>query len=552
MPINPDRADFFVREAGEYLTRLTPVLAGDSLSAPDEFVRLARALRGATLMAGPPGLLRAASAFEGVAKALQGGLLFWGERMGTETRQARTALDALVNRTAAWGVEERQDAAQLAESLEALLGASASRPVPHSAVPLSGATPEGVRTFVMREAARIARSIEELIATGGLPTPEALRGVLDRMHSIRGLELPSHFHALTLVLESLESLLGDLLRGYPPPPDLGPILTTATLGLLRGAEGNPREELPAEVARLGELVCAAFAEERDVVPVEDLVLDPVPLKAPDAAPLPPPDPVDLVSLGDRLRHMASQLRTPDRAVLPFHVQSLAAMLRSLRAVADREPAGPAVRDIARAIRGGAALTDPDSFASALLALAQPLNAATSITMEDVARDLALASTLLPRPARESAFPSPPSPPSPPDAPASAPAAIPGEEPISSPEEPTVVPIATLLLPPDPAARTSFEVSFSTLHRRRHGMDQVTLVGTLDAPSAEAERPAPVDVEAIVPIEQLLYRGPAAAARLGQLQVTLRTFRSPDPTPETLAALLDECVDLIPLALDRSH
>lgn len=545
MSISPDRAEFFVREAGEYLTRMTPILAGDVLSAPEEFVRLARALRGATLMAGPPGLIRATSAFETAAKALQGGDLLWQGTVIAELRQDRDLLDALVNRTTAWGEEERKDASRLAQAIETLLGASGPTPTPRAPLERSEPTPDAVRTFIMREAARIARSTEDLLTTDGLPSPEALRGVLDRMHAIRGLSLPSHFHALTLVLESLESLLGDLLRGYPPPPDLGPILTTATLGLLRGAEGSTGEELPVEVARLGQLACAAFAEERDVVPMEQLLLGPVPSKPPEEPSLPPPDPVDLVSLGDRLQHMASQLRTPDRAVLPFHIQSLAAMLRSLRAVADREPAGPVVREIARAIRGGGALADPEAFASALLALAQPLTAATTITSEDVARDLALAVTLLPGGATI--------PPSPPDAPAPA-SPVPAVTPVPSvpsPDGTTIVPMATLLLPPDPLARTSFEVSFSTLHRRRHGLDQVTMVGTPDAPVVPAERPAPADREALVPIEELLYRGSAAAARLGELQASLRSVRSP-ATPETLAALLDECIDLIPLALDVAH
>lgn len=570
MSLSPDRAEFFVREAGEYLARMTPLLAGSALTSPDEFVRLARALRGATLMAGPPGLIRAATAFENAAKALQGGTLSWQEPVREGVCSARASLDSLVSRTSAWGEEERKAVSRLAHALEVLLGPSAAASSPRS--PLltpAESTPEGVRTFVMREAARIARSTEDLLRTAEQPTAEALRGVLDRMHAIRGLALPGQFRALTLVLESLESLLGDLLRGYPPPPTLGPILTAATLGLLRGAEGQTGDELPADVARLGELACAAFAEERDVVPVEELLLDPAPpMMRGETDPLPPPDPVDLVSLGDRLRHLASQLRTPDRTVLPFHVQSLAAMLRSLRTIADRDPAGPAIREIARAIRRGGALADPEGFASALLALAQPLTAANSVTAEDVARDLALAVMLLPGAPVEGAPPSRES-----DMPAAAMAVVapPREEDPGTTrpeeeeeEEAGIVPIASLLLPPDPAARTPFEVSFCTLHRLRHGLDQVTPPGTSDPPVFPADPSAPADEtivpiesllhpeESIVPIEELLYRGSGAAGRLREIQVTLRTLRSPAPDPETLSALLDECLDLLPLATDLAH
>ncbi|HET7249832.1 MAG TPA: hypothetical protein VFI79_08295, partial [Gemmatimonadales bacterium] len=44
-------ADFFALEAGEYLERLDGLLAPEGPPPADEFVRLARALRGSALMA---------------------------------------------------------------------------------------------------------------------------------------------------------------------------------------------------------------------------------------------------------------------------------------------------------------------------------------------------------------------------------------------------------------------------------------------------------------------------------------------------------------------
>ena len=49
------RREFFALEAGEYLERLALLVGSAEPPGADELVRHARALRGAALMAGPPG-----------------------------------------------------------------------------------------------------------------------------------------------------------------------------------------------------------------------------------------------------------------------------------------------------------------------------------------------------------------------------------------------------------------------------------------------------------------------------------------------------------------
>lgn len=101
----------------------------------------------------------------------------------------------------------------------------------------------------------------------------------------------------------------------------------------------------------------------------------------------------------------------------------------------------------------------------------------------------------------------------------------------------VVPIESLLLVTEPdvvaieslaPAYNPLEQSFSTLFRLIHGK--------------------PLE-EAPVPIEQLLYRGRRALERAGALRKELASERS-SAGALTIDALLDELLDLVPLALER--
>ena len=67
--INPlGTADFFALEAGECLDRLESLLQGPNPPAADEFLRMARVLRGSALMAGQPPIAKAAAGLEAFAR----------------------------------------------------------------------------------------------------------------------------------------------------------------------------------------------------------------------------------------------------------------------------------------------------------------------------------------------------------------------------------------------------------------------------------------------------------------------------------------------------
>ena len=61
------RSEFFAREASDYLRALESLL-GEAPPEGDSFVRLARALRGAAMLAGPASFTRAASQLEQISR----------------------------------------------------------------------------------------------------------------------------------------------------------------------------------------------------------------------------------------------------------------------------------------------------------------------------------------------------------------------------------------------------------------------------------------------------------------------------------------------------
>ena len=73
MSVPSGRLQFFALEAGDYLERLGMIVGRPTPPDPDELVRLTRALRGASLMAGLSAFSHAAGALEHIAKAHRAG-----------------------------------------------------------------------------------------------------------------------------------------------------------------------------------------------------------------------------------------------------------------------------------------------------------------------------------------------------------------------------------------------------------------------------------------------------------------------------------------------
>src|SRR5262245_29809862 len=77
MSVPSGRLQFFALEAGDYLERLALIVGRPEPPEPDELIRLTRALRGASLMAGLAPFSHAAAGLEQIAKAHRAGQWAW-------------------------------------------------------------------------------------------------------------------------------------------------------------------------------------------------------------------------------------------------------------------------------------------------------------------------------------------------------------------------------------------------------------------------------------------------------------------------------------------
>src|SRR5919107_6408620 len=309
-------ADFFALEAGECLDHLETLIQGPNAPPGDEFLRMARVLRGAALMAAQPAIAKAAGELETYARSRREGQATWDSGTREQIAQAIEEFRYLVRRVREWTETDTGRAARLAGDIQSLLGGVGS-PEPFGNVqPRSAELATGVRAFVAREGALIASALDRASrALRSSPADrEPLYNVIRRMQSLRGLAELGDLAPLPDILDGIELAVGDLTRLFAPPPGVDEVVDAAARALTRisrdvAEHGRPDPE--AEEARqFTELLLRAFAVERDVVPIESLYFDndPEPLTHPVAQPqfaAPEPlGPLELVSQGEHLAQSA--------------------------------------------------------------------------------------------------------------------------------------------------------------------------------------------------------------------------------------------------------
>ena len=561
-------ADFFALEAGECLDRLENLVSQPGPPPAGEFLSTARVLRGSALMAAQPQIARAAAGLEAVARAHRDHQRAWDATLREQVAQAVEEFRLLVRRAREWDDSDTARAVRLGRGLETLAGRPGAD-LPER--PVESQRPElhtGVRAFVAREGALIASALDRA-ARSLRTTPgdrEPLYNVIRRMQSLRGLAELGDLVPLPEILDGIEFAVGDLTRLFAPPPDVDKVMECASQALTRisrdvAEHGRPDPDAE-EARRFTELLLRAFAVEGDVVPIESLYFsgDPEPLTQPLTQPqFTPPDPLgplELVSHGEHLCQtadlIASARSATQRDLRLYH------LLGTLRSAATPSPdpvagaLGVFARSAQEALAAGVASRSLTELVARLREAGELLRAVgesddrmlISRRLLDVAHRLDSLRAV--------------------------------KDPAASTEQP-IVPIHSLAFDTDadvvpieslaPYAAvqeepaTGIEASFRTfdLLIRRRGPVAPSLEGLLGGPSTPARVPAPASLPPSgtnqeaepVAIGELVYRGPAALARAATVRHQLAAELSREASLESLQPLLQELLDLVPLALEQS-
>src|SRR5216683_2803359 len=383
-------SDFFVLEAGEYLERLDALVqpAEGLGQTAEEFVRLARALRGAALMGNQQAIARSASGLETLARAVKEGRRPWDQNIRQIAIRAVDDLKIFVRRASSWTEADTAKAEALGAQLEQLAGRPST---PQRAVEPPGLD-AGARAFVAREGAAIAGSLERAAqALRANPLAhDPLQHVLKALQPLRGLAALNDLPPLPDLLEGIERTIGELSRtSAAPPPGIGDTIAElfqmAATSIAHAARevaerGRPDPE-SAEFRKFAGLLVAFMDSEPDVVAIE--TVGTIVRRGTAATPTRPATlgRLELVSHGEHLRQAADSLeRAPSATQRELRAHTLAGTFRVLGA-AGGGPVAERVAEFAQAAReavsSGIAVNQAALFAAELRKAGEVLSASGS-------------------------------------------------------------------------------------------------------------------------------------------------------------------------------
>jgi hypothetical protein len=539
-------ADFFALEAGECLDRLELLVNGSAPPSGDEFLRMARMLRGSALMAAQNHIAKAAAALEAFARNYRDRSRPWDAGAREHAGQAIEEFRLLVRRAREWNELDTARAERLTGDLEGLAGGGA-QPVSPTLEPRPQEISTGVRAFVAREGALIASALDQAaqMLRASPADREPLYTVIRRMQSLRGLAQLTDLSPLPEVLDGIELAVGDLTRLYAPPPGAEEVMVAASHALTRisrevADRGRPDPE-SEEARRFTELLLRAFAVERDVVPIESLYVDgdpqpfTHPVSQPQFTPPQPLGPLELVSQGEHLCQSADLIAAARSSTeRDLRLYRLLGALRTASAPSSDPVAGALgifARSAQEALGAGVASHGVRGLMQRLREAGQLLRAVVesddrmliSRRLLDVAHRLdglraEAESVDQPVPMDSLTY----------DA---------GEK---------VVPIERLAPDREVAAGT-LEVSYQTLERLvKAGAPTTGSLAAILGKSAAAAADEPA-----VPITSLCYSGQEALQRANVVRQQIAAELERDATLASLQPLVQELLDLVPLALVRS-
>jgi hypothetical protein len=549
-------ADFFALEAGECLDRLDTLIDSGTPPPGDEFLRMARVLRGSALMAGQPQIAKAAAGLETLARTYRDQRGTWDASIREHLAQSIEEFRLLIRRVREWDEADTDRAIRLGRDLESLTGKQSNEGANQSTESTRPELHTGVRAFVAREGALIASALDRAARTlRATPADrEPLYNVIRRMQSLRGLAELGELAPLPDVLDGIELAVGDLTRLFAPPPGVDEVMDAAAQALTRisrdiAEQGRPDPEAE-ESRRFTELLLRAFAVERDVVPIESLYVDgdPEPLTQPIAQPqfaAPEPlGPLELVSQGEHLCQSADLIAAArSTAERDLRLYRLLGALRSA-AAPSADPVASALgifaRSVQEALAAGVASRGVEGLVSRLRDAGQLLRAVVEsddrMLISRRLLDVAYRVDGLRLEAESSEQPVP-------------------IESLGYGIDPEIVPIESLA--PDAPATTrpaahdtapGLEVSFRTFDRLVKESAPTTPFFTAllaGGVSREAGEEPPVA------ITTLCYRGQAALERANTVRHQITAELDRNATLASLQPLLQELLDLVPLALAES-
>src|SRR5438128_11229078 len=330
-------SDFFALEAGEYLERLDSLLQQSETPGADEFVRLARALRGSALMANQQATAKAAAGVESLARALREGRRPWDAQTQQLAVRAIDDLKIFVRRAANWSEADSAKAEALAAQLDQL----ARRPSAQVRAAEALGLDAGARAFVAREGAAIASALDRAAqALRANPLAhDPLQHVLRALQGLRGLAALSDLPPLPDLLEGIERAIAELSRsGLEPPANVAELFQAAATAIARSARdvaerGRPDPDGP-EFRRFADLLVKFIESEPDIVSVGALYYsDSGPHIVSRGVPVARPSTLgrlELVSHGEPLRQAADSLeRAPSATQRELRAHTLGTTFRAL-------------------------------------------------------------------------------------------------------------------------------------------------------------------------------------------------------------------------------
>ena len=261
-------------EASEYLDRLDVTVSAADGPDREEFVRLARALRGSALMANEQQIGAVAAALENFARAFRERRISWDE--GTKHIAIRAIDDVriLVRKVGEWSDAEDTIATAAEEELNAAAGEV--RPAKPSRKE-AGIDP-GTRAFVARECAVVASALNAAAKNlqQETPRPDQFDELIKTMQPLLGLAALPEISPIPEVMDGIERAVGIARRGEQTD-DIALLLDVAERALSHAAQeittaGTARPDSP-EAREFAHRFGAILDSTGEVVPIQSLYYD---------------------------------------------------------------------------------------------------------------------------------------------------------------------------------------------------------------------------------------------------------------------------------------